>query len=167
MQVDLQLLYQVVLFCVCVCVFAVLCLLNLILASLSFIFLFIFCFITFYFIICAVILCVAYLAHSSHTNIPPSWVAGCTINHSAAVTIIKVFSSWHAVQLTRVLSCQRDEISECKTLVKSVFVQFLLYLPFSFLPLHMCFPFQFLRKFNIKISYFKLFYLMSVYPLTI
>lgn len=44
------------------------------------------------------------LADSINTNIPASWVAGRTINHRAAVTIEKVFSSWHAVQLTGVLS---------------------------------------------------------------
>lgn len=60
-------------------------------------------------LMCVFISCAAYLADSSHTNVPPPGVTGRTINHGAAVTIVEVFSSWHAVQLTGVLSCQRDE----------------------------------------------------------
>lgn len=51
----------------------------------------------------------SYLADSAHTNVPPSWMAGCPVDHGAAVTVEEVFSSGHAVQLTGVLSCERQE----------------------------------------------------------
>lgn len=55
------------------------------------------------------VVCAAYLADSIHTNIPAPRVAGRTVNHSPAVTVEEVFASRHAVQLTGVLSCWRDE----------------------------------------------------------
>lgn len=49
-----------------------------------------------------------HLAHSIHTNILAPRVAGCTINHSAAMAVEKVLPSWHAVELTGILSCHKD-----------------------------------------------------------